>query len=493
MANGLLSQIANPDVTTPLLQGVGIARQRQQDVQAQQQQEVVNQARQQQVAFQQQQFQAQQAQVQFDNELDLIDKANEAGFTNQRNIKLAPLLGVTVEELNAVDEASQKKISNAIRQAKKVFSDNKVGVQDTNKQIGVIGQLLKDELGIGQTQQPPTPQPQVAQQPQPQATPQDNISQARQGIAQLQSITPRNAQEKAQLEATVNQLEGFITDEERKLPKTSVGNREETKINFATEVAQSKLDTKLAKEGKPSREVTPEEAGAEYEDIYGESVSESLLKAGGRSDIKLEETEFIDFGKQVTESDKNIRKNIRSVGVINAGLAQLEKGIISGAFANAELSFKKALSKLNLVNPETKEKITNTESYAGFMGIRTGEVIRLFGAGTGLSDEDRKFANRISAGDITLDAPSLARLQKMNKQLLLEEAILHNELVDDLNIARDDRGKKPSIRKKVDINKFLTKGNGKQIDEDNAKLFFAATRGDRSKAREMALANGWKF
>ena len=127
------------------------------------------------------------------------------------------------------------------------------------------------------------------------------------------------------------------------------------------------------------------------------------------------------------------------------------------------------------------------------MGIRTGEVIRLFGAGTGLSDEDRKFANRISAGDITLNAESLKRLQVMNKQLILEEAILHNELVDDLNAARQDRGLKASIRQKVDIKRFLPTGNGENIDEDNARLFLAVARGNPRVAESLAIKNGWKF
>jgi hypothetical protein len=257
--------------------------------------------------------------------------------------------------------------------------------------------------------------------------------------------------------------------------------------------AKVELATKALEAEKGVGNFTQQDVFEKVEGLTTETVGEALEKTAGKSEITLQQKEFEDFQEQVGESDRQIRKNIKSNAVIDIGLQQLQKGIISGTFAKAELAFKKALSKAGLVNPETEEKITTTEAYAGLMGIRVGQVISLFGAGTGLSDADREFAEKIAAGDITLDITSLNRLQKLNKQVLIEEAIIHNDLIDEFNLVRDDRGFKPSIRKKVDTNKFLPNGNGNKIDVDNAKLFKAASRGDRVEAERLAKEKGWTF
>ena len=47
--------------------------------------------------------------------------------------------------------------------------------------------------------------------------------------------------------------------------------------------------------------------------------------------------------------------------------------------------------------------------------IEVGRIIKLFGAGTGLSDADREYAEKIVAGNITMTEEAMRRLLAMSK------------------------------------------------------------------------------
>lgn len=56
------------------------------------------------------------------------------------------------------------------------------------------------------------------------------------------------------------------------------------------------------------------------------------------------------------------------------------------------------------------DQIENTEQYASLAGARVADYITNLGAGTGLSDKDREFAERVVAADISMSPETMRRL-----------------------------------------------------------------------------------
>ena len=104
-----------------------------------------------------------------------------------------------------------------------------------------------------------------------------------------------------------------------------------------------------------------------------------------------------------------------------------EKGnIITGGLAKLELGAK---SKLNAMGLSDFKDVARTQEYIGNSVNLVGQVIKQFGAGTGLSDADREFAEKAAAGDIRMDRAALQRLVSIAKKVSEFKIKLYNERV----------------------------------------------------------------
>lgn len=92
----------------------------------------------------------------------------------------------------------------------------------------------------------------------------------------------------------------------------------------------------------------------------------------------------------------------------------LDAGVITGTGAEFLLNAGKALQRIGVRVDD--DEIANTEAYTALMGKEVGSLIRMFGSGTGLSDADRQYAERIAAGKITINERSLRKILNMNKK-----------------------------------------------------------------------------
>ena len=111
-------------------------------------------------------------------------------------------------------------------------------------------------------------------------------------------------------------------------------------------------------------------------------------------------------------------------------------GVISGTAADFKLGAAKALKAVGLIggdDSDTDELIANTETYISNAGNLVARVIKEFGAGTGLSDADRDFAQGIVAGRINLDAKSMKRLIKLQARAVRRQIEEHNKKVSKLS------------------------------------------------------------
>ena len=95
----------------------------------------------------------------------------------------------------------------------------------------------------------------------------------------------------------------------------------------------------------------------------------------------------------------------------------LDKGIISGNFANMKLQLAKVFSQ---------DKAANTEAYISTAGRQVAALVRQIG-GAQISDGDRKYAMAVAGGDITLNEESMRKIIDIGERAsnaLIEE---HNQ------------------------------------------------------------------
>jgi len=89
-------------------------------------------------------------------------------------------------------------------------------------------------------------------------------------------------------------------------------------------------------------------------------------------------------------------------------------GIISGFGGDFIVGFGKALQTIGFnVN---EDAIANSEAFVATRAKEVGRIIKLFGAGTGLSDADREFATKAAAGSISANESSIRRIMSINNK-----------------------------------------------------------------------------
>ena len=126
---------------------------------------------------------------------------------------------------------------------------------------------------------------------------------------------------------------------------------------------------------------------------------------------KLGESE----SKRITELKTKAVDSVASKEIIGEARVLLDQGIYTGTAANIRKNFDKLLQEANIFIGG--RKAANTEAYASMMGLQVGKIIKQFGAGTGLSDADREYAEKIVGGRVTLTEDAIRRLLDINERL----------------------------------------------------------------------------
>ena len=105
---------------------------------------------------------------------------------------------------------------------------------------------------------------------------------------------------------------------------------------------------------------------------------------------------------------------VDSLESISKSKRLLNQGLITGFGANFKVGLGKALQEVGI--NFAQDEIANTEAFAANAAKQVAQIIKAFGAGTGLSDADREFATKAAAGDITLTEKSMRRIIDINEQ-----------------------------------------------------------------------------
>lgn len=102
---------------------------------------------------------------------------------------------------------------------------------------------------------------------------------------------------------------------------------------------------------------------------------------------------------------------LRAYSEIDKILNSPDGKIVSGAFSNPELFFKRVANGLGADYAD----VQNTQKLRALFAQPVAQMIKNFGAGTGLSDADRQFAQQAVGGDISLDAKTIKELTRIGK------------------------------------------------------------------------------
>jgi len=106
-----------------------------------------------------------------------------------------------------------------------------------------------------------------------------------------------------------------------------------------------------------------------------------------------------------------------------------DKGIILGKFGEMRLQIAKGLEALGMSSEEAKEVTANTQAYLAYRGNAVANIIQAFGAGTGLSDQDRKYATAMAGGEIEMSELAVKKILEIERKMYINTIETNNEAV----------------------------------------------------------------
>ncbi len=134
----------------------------------------------------------------------------------------------------------------------------------------------------------------------------------------------------------------------------------------------------------------------------------------GQGESELSKSVNKYFGRDLIERRNNAIDAKNSLIATNDAINLLDSGIITGTGATYVVEAGKALRRMGVDYFE--DDVANTEAYYANQAKQVAQVIKAFGAGTGLSDADREYAEKAAAGKITMSEKSLRKIIEMNQK-----------------------------------------------------------------------------
>jgi len=129
--------------------------------------------------------------------------------------------------------------------------------------------------------------------------------------------------------------------------------------------------------------------------------------------------------KNVFEMKTDAEGALAGLSSLRESKKLIDSGIITGTGAEWVTSFGNALKTLGWGE---MDGVANTQAFMASMGNQVAQIIKQFGAGTGLSDADREYAEKIVGGKITMTEQAIRRLLDMNEKAFKFKIKRYNEV-----------------------------------------------------------------
>ena len=123
------------------------------------------------------------------------------------------------------------------------------------------------------------------------------------------------------------------------------------------------------------------------------------------------------------------------IDTIGVGRQILNAGATTGFGANFLVNVGQALRQVGV--DLNADESANAQTYMANMAQNVGRIIKQFGAGTGLSNADREYAEKMAGGNITLDERALRRILDINEKMSRNVIKRHNDNVKRFNAGEE--------------------------------------------------------
>lgn len=129
------------------------------------------------------------------------------------------------------------------------------------------------------------------------------------------------------------------------------------------------------------------------------------------------------------------------IDTVRTGRDIMKSGMITGAGANFLVNLNQALKTAG-IDAGYADAAANSQAFAANMAGNVGKLIKQFGAGTGLSNADREYAEAMAGGKISLDPKAITRILDINEKASRNVIARHN---------KDVKGVKTNIPLEVEM------------------------------------------
>lgn len=146
-----------------------------------------------------------------------------------------------------------------------------------------------------------------------------------------------------------------------------------------------------------------------------------------------------EMGKDLVKQRTDVEGAVKALDNLTEAKKLIDSGIITGTGAEYLVNFGNfAQSRLGI--DTGKGAVANTQAFAATMGTQVGQIIKQFGSGTGLSDADREYAEKIVGGKITLNEGAIKKLIGINKKAFENVVTNFNKKADQVMSRPEAKG-----------------------------------------------------
>lgn len=145
--------------------------------------------------------------------------------------------------------------------------------------------------------------------------------------------------------------------------------------------------------------------------------------------------------KRIIDSQVAAQDAASIIDTVKTGRGIMKSGMITGAGADFLVNFNQGLKTAG-IDAGFADAAANSQAFSANMAANVGRLIKQFGAGTGLSDADRQYAEKMAGSKITLDAKALNKILDINEKAARNVIARHN---------KDVKGIKTNIPLEVEI------------------------------------------
>jgi hypothetical protein len=165
--------------------------------------------------------------------------------------------------------------------------------------------------------------------------------------------------------------------------------------------------------------------------------SDVSVTVGGKQQTELESSIGQGLAKDAFTGRAAANDASAILNTIAEGRKILDDGMVTGFGADFIVGFDQFLKKAGFNFGGNAS--ANSQTYVSQMANNVGKLIKQFGSGTGLSDQDRIYAQRMAGAEITLDEQSLRKILFLGDKYARMGMRQHNKFIDKLNITDETK------------------------------------------------------